>query len=80
LEDADFTNRVNKLRHIVLIEDGAGLFAVRMDVRDWDFSEPDTWHLDELYVVAGNVSGLCLAPGGSIPGGSNNIGGHSGGG
>jgi hypothetical protein len=55
---------VDKLRHVVLIEDGTGLFAVGMDVSNRDFGETDARHLDEFDIVVQDNSGVCFLPGG----------------
>jgi hypothetical protein len=39
---------VNKLRHVVLIEDRTWLFAVGMDIGNRDFSETHTRDLHEV--------------------------------
>jgi len=56
LENAYFTNRVHKLCHVVLIEDGTRLLTVRMDVRNRDLGKTDTRDLDEIDVIVRDSS------------------------
>jgi hypothetical protein len=45
---------MDKLRHVVFIEDAAGLFTVRVNVSDGNFRKTGAGNFDEFDVVRGS--------------------------